>query len=176
MSLRFTSDPNLIGEVTRTLKVTERNLDEWTTEYLDTVNQERWRQVYVETDYHGGGHPVLMKLPEPSQSELITIALKSHIKDEVATAAALLNYNERDLGFSFREELIKHLEDHTRGSGFAWTEMERWRIPMIIQECDLADGVNRRPIVGKKDDEIETDFRYFQDIAGRALKLINAAK
>ena len=175
MISRFTSDPNLIHELTQVMQLSAEDLERWTKEFTDPASQEKWLQIMVETDYHGGGHPILMKLPEPNQSELISIALNSNSKDEIATAAALLNYNERDLGFGFREELIKLLEEHTSRADFNWTELERWRIPTIIQECDLADGVNRRPIVGKMNSEIEADYRYFQAIANRAKTLINSA-
>ena len=175
MIQRFTSDPSHIDELTQTMQLSAEDPEHWTKEYTDPTSQEKWLLILVETDYHGGRHPILIKLPEPSQAELISIALHSSSKDEVATAAALLNYNERDLGFGFREELIKLLEERTIQPGFRWTEMKRWRIPTIIQECDLSDGVNRHPIMGKLDSEIDADYQYFQDIATRARTLINSA-
>lgn len=174
--MRFTSDPTLIHELTQAMELSSENAEEWSKVFVDRVSQNKWLQIMVETDYHGGGHPILMKLPEPSQAELISIALTSNSKDEVATAASLLNYNERDLRLAFRKELMDFLEEHTRQTDFKWTKLEQWRIPTIIEECDLADGVNRRPIIGKKDSEIEGDFRYFQAIAERAKRLIRAAK
>ncbi len=171
MNTHFTSDPRVIEQLTRVLQITSENLDMWTTEFIDPTNQDRWLMIRVNSGYHGGGSPVLLKLPEPTRAELFSIALTSESKDEVTTAAALLENNERDPSFAFRGDLIMALEKHVHNPSFIWNEFERWRIPAIIKGCVLFDPMNRRPTLGKTASEVESDFNYFKDISERARQL-----
>ena len=113
-NLRFTAERNKIDELTN-LFIEQDNLeDDWGAKYLDPITNEYWQKIQIETEFHGGGHPVMMKLPDPRGHELINIALESEDLDEISTAAALLQHNESDLKEQFRQTLIEKLESYTK--------------------------------------------------------------
>lgn len=152
-----------------------RTTDEGWTKYYRDDNNEEWCEFYIETEYYGGGHPVLIKLPEPSQSELINLAIESSDPEKIATCAALLNYNERDLNLPFRELLIEQLEILVSNTNFKWTSETAEKIKLIIYDSNLYDDTNLRPIDGKSIQEITNDYSYFKNISNRAKDILNTA-
>lgn len=168
---RFISNKSLIEEkCSQWTKLGETD-DGWVVKYLNPINKSHWVLVRLETDYHGGGYPVLIQEPEPNQSELIDIALSTTDINVVATSASLLMYNERDLKQEFREELIEKLESHDVNLN----PFESERLKTIIYESGLHDSTNLRPIVGKSMEEVNNDYKYYKSIADRAKQIITTA-
>jgi hypothetical protein len=114
-------------------------------------------------------------LPEPTQSELIKSALESKDPTEIATCAALLNYNERDRDLPFRESLIEQLERFVSNDNFKWTSETAEKVNLIIYDSNLYSDTNLRPIDGKSIAEISEDYSYFKSISNRAKELLNTA-
>jgi hypothetical protein len=156
------------------LSLTRTTEDGWT-KYFKDDNNEEWCEFYIETEYHGGGQPVLMKLPEPSQNELINRAIASSDPTEIAICAALLNYNERDRDKPFRELLIEQLENFVSNSNIKWTTETAEKIKLIINDSNLYDETNLRPIEGKSIQEITNDYSFFKNISKRAKVILNTA-
>ena len=173
--LRLTSNPELIEKLTVDFVKTETDSNSWGTLYLCPKTNEKWQKIYVETEYHGGGHPVLFKLPDPRKLELINLIIDSENLDELATASALLVVNEKELKEEFREELINAIENKITQKDFQWNKLNSEKIKSIISETQLFDKTNRRPILGKKNIEIEKDFEFYKDISERAKKIITTA-
>lgn len=148
--------------------------DGWTEYYKDDKGEE-WCKFYIETEYHGGGQPVLIKLPEPTQSELIKSALESNNPTEIATCAALLYYNERDQDLPFRESLIEQLEKFVSDDNFRWTSETAEKVKLIIYDSNLYCDTNLRPINGKSIDEISEDYSFFKSISNRAKEILNTS-
>lgn len=170
--LRLTSNPELIEKLTADFIKTEVDSNTWGTLYLCPKTKEKWQKIYVETEYHGGGHPVLFTLPDPRKMDLIQIVLNSEDLDEITTASALLVVNEKELKDQFREELITEIENKINQKNFQWNKLNSKKIKSIISETQLFDKTNRRPILGKKNIEIEKDFEFYKDISERAKKII----
>ncbi len=146
--------------------------DGWTTIYQDEqLNQ--WRKFYIETEYHGGSQPVLLKLPEPTQEEIVECALNSSNENEIATLSALLFYNERDKGLDFRDLLITKLEKYISAPQFSSTEENQTKIKSIIYESSLYDETNLRPIDGKSIQQISEDHAYYKSLSTRAKQILN---
>ena len=173
--LRLTSNPELIEKLTAGFIKTETDSNTWGTLYLCPKTNEKWQKIYVETEYHGGGHPVLLKLPDPRKLDLINIALNSEDLDKIASASALLMVNEKELKEEFREELIIAIEHKIDKKDFQWNKLNSEKIKSIISETQLFDKTNRRQILGKKNIEIEKDFEFYKDISERAKKIITTA-
>ncbi|WP_339918481.1 Imm27 family immunity protein [Yeosuana marina] len=173
--LRLTSKPELIEKLTSDFIKIESDSNTWGTFYLCPKTNENWQKIYVETEYHGGGHPVLFKLPDPRKLDLINIALNSEDLDEIASASALLLVNEKELKEEFREDLINAIENKVSQKDFIWNKLNSEKIKSIISETQLFDKTNRRPILGKKNIEIEKDFEFYKDISERAKKIITTA-
>ena len=173
--LRLTSNPELIEKLTKDFIKTETDSNTWGTLYLCSKTNEKWQKIYVETEYHGGGNPVLFKLPDPRKLDLINITLNSEDIDQIITASALLVVNEKELKDEFREELIIAIENKINQKDFQWNKLNSEKIKSIITETQLFDKTNRRPILGKKNIEIEKDFEFYKDISERAKKIITTA-
>lgn len=153
-----------------------RTADEgWTSYYKSDKDFREWCKFHIETEYHGQYQPILLSLPEPSQIELINYLLESSDPREVATLSSLLFYNERDRGLEFREVLISRLEHFTTGMDNKWPSEIAKKINSIINESNLFDNINQRSIVGKSIKEIGHDQLFYEGIALRAKKLLNAA-
>ena len=173
--LQLTSNLKLIEKLTSEFIKIKSNSNTWGTLYLCPKTNEKWQKIYVETQYHGGERPVLFKLPDPRKSDLINIVLNSDDLDEIASASALLAVNEKELKEEFREELINAIENKINQKSFKWNEPNFEKIKSIIIETQLHDKTNRRPILGKKNIEIEKDFKFYKDISERAKKIITTA-
>jgi len=152
--------------------------DSWKIKYKDESNDDKWIEYRVNPEYHGGGYPILVKIPEPNKSELIKIAIESEQLDEIAGAALFLFWNERDNKTEFRDELIQEVEKLYKKLTISeeLTEFNKSKIRTIIYESNLYDSTNLRPIIGKKFAEIEKDHQYFKSIAERAKRILDESK
>ena len=61
----------------KTLTKTGTSTDGWTYYYVDNNSKEEWHLTRHNSEYHGGGVPVLKRIPEPTLEELIDIAMTS---------------------------------------------------------------------------------------------------
>lgn len=143
--------------------------DGWSVFYKDDIDQERWVLTTYHSEYHGGGVPVLQRLPLPTISELIEIAMTSAHKDDIIGASCEL-YEREGKGENFRSELVGQLLQ-LEISGLSSFEMERIRL--IIYNSQLYDATNRRGIVGRRIEEIQNDFEYFKSNAEKAKGLLD---
>jgi hypothetical protein len=173
--IRFTSNTKLIERLIKTFIKTDPNADTWGTIYLCPKTNEKWQKINVETEYHGGGYPILFKLPDPRKLDLINILINSDNIDEIATSSALLVINEKELKDEFREELITELENRINQNDFNWNKFNSQKMKTIIYETQLFDKTNRKPILGKKNSEIEKDHKFYLNISERAKKIITTA-
>ncbi|GAB2531513.1 hypothetical protein [Rufibacter soli] len=166
---RLYSDSKLIDDFLQRLNLVEILDGGWAAKYLDNENGKQWLKYQTDSEYHGGGQTTLIRLPEPTTTELIDIALNSEFDDEASAAAIRLSDNEQYADKEFRQELI----DRLKAKEFQkLTTRERSRLKMIIAFSELDQPENRREIVGKSIHEIEEDSQFFQRIAQKAVSIL----
>jgi hypothetical protein len=155
------ADRKLIQELEKQFELVENNSANWTKTYLDTETKFKWICFYVDTEYHGGGNPVLGKLPLPDTNELITIAMTSEYEDEVFAACKTLTEKEKIENCDFRKLLVDKLE----------ILKDKNRRIKIIEFTALDFAINKRITMGKTFDQIESDFNEYKEIAEKAKRL-----
>ena len=153
----------------KTLTKTGASTDGWTHYYADKNSNEEWHLTRYDSEYHGGGVPVLKRLPEPIIEELINIAMTSTDTNDIIGASLELSERERYKKEDFRGRLLNRLlqVDTSNLSHF-----EKERLKIIIYESDLYDATNRRDIVGKHFTEIQNDADYFRTNAQKAKNIL----
>ncbi|WP_405569072.1 hypothetical protein [Winogradskyella sp. Asnod2-B02-A] len=162
-----------------TSEMTEIESDEWETKYIDKRDQSEWIEIPLESEYHGGGNPILFRLPKPNQTELIKLLIKSTDLNQISAISCLLKeseFDKSDKHKEYREELIIELEKIVNDKEFKWNGFEKKRLTTIIYDSDLNFPHNQRESLGKKYKEVESDYRYYKNIADRAEKIITSAK
>jgi hypothetical protein len=165
------------GEVESKLKSlakTGTSTDGWTHYYVDNNSKEEWHLTRYDSEFHGGGVPVLKRIPEPALDELIDIAMTSADTNDIIGASLELSEREKYKKEDFRVKLLNRLlqVDTTN-----LTDFEKERLKIIIYESDLYDATNRRNIVGKHYTEIESDADYYRRAAHMAKSILeNIAK
>jgi hypothetical protein len=154
----------------KTLTKSGTSPDGWTHYYFDKNTNEEWHLTRYDSEYHGGGVPVLKRLPEPTIDELLNIALTSADKSDIIGASLELSEREKYKKENFRDKLLSRLlqVDTTKVTNF-----EKERLKIVIYESDLYDATNRRDIVGKHFSEIQNDADYYQTIAVKAKKILS---
>jgi hypothetical protein len=166
---RFYSDKNDINSFIKQLKLVEKLDDGWVEKYIDNSSGIEWLKYQTNSEYHGGGHANLMRLPEPTTTELIDIAINSEFDDEALAAANRLCDNEKFENKEFRQKLIEKL----KAKGIQkLTEKEKSRLKMVITSSNLDQPGNRKEIVGKSIKEIEGDSQFFQMISIEAISIL----
>ncbi|GAA4246629.1 hypothetical protein GCM10022292_33670 [Winogradskyella damuponensis] len=162
-----------------TSEMTEIESDGWETKYIDQRDQSEWIEIPLESEYHGGGNPILFRLPKPSQTELIKLLIKSKDLNQISAISCLLKeseFDQSDKHKEYREELIIELEKIVNDKEFKWNGFEKKRLTTIIYDSDLNFPHNQRESLGKKYEEVESDYQYYKNIADRAEKIITFAK
>ncbi|MDB5224224.1 MAG: hypothetical protein JWN83_2891 [Chitinophagaceae bacterium] len=149
---------------------TRTSEDGWTNYYIDKSSNEEWILTRFNSEYHGGGEPVLKRLPLPTIEQLINIALTSSDKNDIIGSAHELLEREKYNKDDFRNILIERLLliDTSRLTGF-----EKERLKIIINDSALHDSINRRDIVGKHFTEIESDANYYRTVSQKAKGILN---
>ncbi|WP_405293047.1 hypothetical protein [Algibacter sp. Ld11] len=158
-----------------TSEMTEIESDGWETKYIDKRDKSEWLKIRLDSEYYGGGNPILFKFPKPTQSELIKILTKSTDLNQISAISCLLKefeFDESDNHNEYREELIIELESIINENDFKWSGFEKKRLTTIIHDSDLNFINNQRDSLGKKYSEVETDYQYYKNIAERAEKII----
>jgi len=158
--------------------MTQIESDGWETKYIDKRDKSEWTKIQLESEYYGVGNPILFRLPQPSQTELIKILAKSTNLNQISGISRLLKEFEFDKSENhneYREELIIELERIVNDNDFKWNRFEKKRLRTIIYDSNLNSPNNQRETLGKKYSEVEIDYQYFKDIAERAEKIITIA-
>ena len=141
------------------------------------MDNTEWVQLYLESEYHGGGFPILNKSPLPSQSKLIELLLKSNHLDQISGLATLIKHSEFD-DFDnlneFRPELIVKLEDIVRSNDFKTSKFQKKRLSIIIYNTELNYPHNKRETLGKTFNEVNNDYLLYQDISIRANHILDS--
>ncbi len=173
MSKFYICNQKLIDEKIKDFVYLKTSDDGWSHFYKDINTNEEWVLTRYETEYHGGGCPILKKLPPPSVEELIEIALTSDEINDITGASIELNEREKYNNDSFRDILINKLLliDTNCISAF---DIER--LKTIIYESELYDANNRREIVGKHYTEINKDAEFYKTISVKAKAVLIAIK
>jgi hypothetical protein len=165
-----------IDEKKQSLSLISSGSDGWQRKFEDMTTNEKWIEYRIESEYHGGGYPILVKQPEPDTNELIQIALESENLDEITAASIFLYTNEESYNFDFREQLIDAVEKFFESKKRELSDFDRNKLNIIIYESKLFDSTNRRNILGKYFAEIEEDYLYFKGISERAKRILNEIK
>jgi hypothetical protein len=138
--------------------------DGWTSRYVDPLTKELWIRVYLGSEHHGGGLPILIRESEPSIAELLEIAATSDEPAEVAASAWLVA--ERDQEGSSRDLLVAIAEA-------AANKGDQARATLIVGWGRLTDSSNLRSTLGKTPAEVSADHQYFIGLADRAKGLLH---
>jgi len=167
----FICNQDEIDRKVKTLTLIETNHDRWTEHYVDKTTGENWVLTRFNSEYQGGGIPVLKRLPERSVDQLIEIAVISSDINDIIGASRELSEREKCSREDFRHKLISQLlkVDISDLSLF-----ERERLKYIIHCSGLHDPTNRRDIVGKYITEIQNDAAYYQAIAQKAEMILSS--
>ncbi len=156
------SDQTLIEQLSSQFERINRDNINWKTTYLDTETGDNWLYYFTDTELHGGGYPMMSKLPFPDTEKLIEIALTSDKEDEVFAACRTLINNEKIDNQEFRSTLINKLELISDSS----------RQRKVIKAADLDSPMNMKSQLLKSADQISRDAADFLDIAERAKRLL----
>ncbi len=158
----------------KTLAKTGTSTDGWTAYFIDKNSNEEWHLTRYDSEYQGGGVPVLKRIPALTTEELIHIALTSVDTNDIIGASLELSERERYKKEDFRARLLNQLLQVDTSN---LSDFERERVKIIIYESDLYDATNRRDIVGKHFTEIESDADYYRTAAQKAKSILeNIAK
>ncbi|HUL68946.1 MAG TPA: hypothetical protein VLT17_01775 [Gemmatimonadales bacterium] len=130
---------------------------------IDPKTGDHWIRIQLGAEYHAGGHPILVKEPSPTVSELLQLASGSHDWSEVAASAWLLA--ETDTHGGYKERLLMIAEEASH-------EGDDRRAALLVGWGRLNDERNLRPTLGKTPAEVSADHNYFMSIAARARGLL----
>jgi len=166
----FICNQNDVNSKLQTLTKTGISDDGWTDYLVDKNTNENWLLTRYESEYQGGGIPVLKRLPEPTINELINIAMTSLDTNDITGASLELSERERYNKENFRDKLLDKLLQVATSN---LTDFERVRLKIIIYESDLYDLTNLRDIVGKHYSEIQKDADYYRTISDKGKSILN---
>lgn len=166
----FICNPDDVDYKLQCLTKTGTSVEGWTEYFLDENTNENWLLTRYDSEYHGGGIPVLKKLPEPTIDKLINIAMTSFDINNIIGASIELSEREKNKKEDFRDNLLNCLLKIDTSN---LTDFEKERLKIIIYESDLYDTTNRRNIVGKHFTEIQNDADYYKTIANKAKHILD---
>ena len=147
MKPRLVLDRERCDSLKRHFAILETRDDGWTTHYRDADGDE-WIETRLYPESHGGGTSYLVRLPLPSLTELVEIALTSPLPDEAELGARLLAGDP--VG---RRDLFRRLQSEAARA----SESDSIRIRAIISWGNLESGMNPRPTLWNDASEIRTD-------------------
>lgn len=163
----FICDPDRIQEKLHELENDGVSTDGWVHYYRDADNN-RWR---LTTYYYDKEEQVevLQRLPAPSTTKLIEIALTAPGLPEIRGASVELLSREEYNDEPFREQLLDAIYtlDLENLSSF-----DRTRVQYIIYDSELFDGRNRRSILGKHHQEVKADAEFYRTCARNAISIL----
>ena len=161
LTRQLIADDSEIERKKQLLQLVDKDNENWTETYLDRDTGDKWLYYRVDSYLHGGGYPILGRLPLPDTIQLIEIALFSDRDDEIFAACRTLTDNEEIKKIDFRGTLIDRLESIT----------DNLRQEKVIKLTGLDSALNRRGILGKTMNQLNSDLEYFELISARADKL-----
>lgn len=168
---KLIGDTELINKIISGLSA--NSTSDNSTSYIDNQTGEAWLMYNVTSMYIEGQITNLIRLPEPTTTELIDIVFSSEYNDEVIAAALRLRDNELFKGQEFREDLLNRiLKVKTRNLDNG----QKTRLKTVIILTELAHGENRREIIGKTQDDIKADFDFYMNIAEKADEILETLK
>ncbi|MEJ8802971.1 hypothetical protein [Pontibacter sp. H249] len=161
----------LIEKLLDKMQLMEEVAGGWAAVYKDTSSGRFWMKCYTTAgEQSSGGYELLIRLPLPTTSELVSIAIESPFEDEAVAAIMRLLEEEALEGKDFRHLLVQQLEEINPES----IKLEqKQRARKIITLTSLLDPTNKRPIKGKTIDQLQADALYFEAVSKKALKLLD---
>ncbi len=155
----FICNQSQVDSKIKDLTKTGTSEDGWIEFYIDKNTNDNWLLTRYNSEYHGGGLPILKKIPEPTIDELIDIAITSGDTNNIIGASLELSEREKNKKEDFRAKLLSRVMQFDTSN---LSKFEKERLKIIIYESNLFDATNRRDIVGKHFTEIQTDADYFK--------------
>lgn len=162
--LYFIHDQALVDLTLKTLRSTGQTTGYLCETFIDPDSGLKWEKYPMDYNEDGDDEFGLRRIPYPTTEKLVDLAIKSNVVDEVEGAAMLLKDQEWNHRVEFREALIESIE-------LNWNTMDANRFSIISGCTELIVPMNRREIVGKSNKEIESDFKYFENLSIRAKEL-----
>ena len=172
MNKEIYTDFNDIKTKIANLKEIGKSDDGWTFFYKDE-NEQKWELNYYESDFTKHGVQILKKSRIFSIDELITIVTSSNSKDEIIGASIDLYFKEFNNREDFREKLLNKLNEFDLKD---LSDFDKERLKIIIYESNLYDPLNRREIIGVSKQKVDSDARYFREIAQKAKEILEKIK
>ena len=164
-------DAKLIKELLGKMQLMEESAGGWAAVYRDSASGKFWMKCYTTAgEQSAGGYELLIKLPLPTTSELITVAITSPHEDEAVAAIMRLLDEEAVEGKDFRHILVQQLEEMDLEKA---TSDQKQRIRKIITLTSLTDPTNKREIKGKTIEQLKADALYFEAVSKKALGLLD---
>jgi len=162
--MRIISSKQLLSQTLAGLRSLGTGADGWSTRFVDPATGERWAQILLGASHHGAGHPILVKEPTPTATELLQLAATSEERAEVAASAWLLA--ETDTHGAYKDRLVMIAEE-------AANRGDQERAALLVGWGRLTDETNLRPTRGKTPPEVSADHNHFMTIAARARALLH---
>jgi hypothetical protein len=135
----------------------------WSRVFANPASGERWLETYMQSERHGGGYQVLVRLPRPERSDWLELIAHSSHPAEIWVAAMALGEDPESY-----EALLSVLVDAARRA-------EWQRVGIAATWSGITSPMNRRPILGKAVAEITSNAEHFERIAAAASKLLARA-
>lgn len=161
----------LIQSKLKSLVKTGSSEDGYTDYYADSNTGENWLITQYESEYLDEVISVLQKLPGLAVGELVDIATTSMDINDIIGASRELLEKEQAGNKELRATLLERL---LKINASILTDFEKQRLNIIIDETELCDATNRRPILGKHFTEIQKDASYYRTIAQKAKEILNS--
>jgi hypothetical protein len=145
------------------MEVEETLDDGWSRRFVDPVSGTGWLATYLQTERHGGGYQILMRLPRPERADWLELVAHSSHPAEIWVAAMALGEDPESYG-----ALLDVLMEAARGA-------EWQRLGIAAAWSGITSPMYRRPIQDKESAEITTDAAEFERIAAAASNLLARA-
>lgn len=140
----------------------------WGHQYKDPDSSDSWEEGVL-FDRFGVGPKYMMRLPKPSTSELLRLALESPYPDE-STASLILLKNSSD-GATELRRLGDVLETLAAKSPAPWE-----RIATLVAWSGLEQPRNLTPTLNKSPKQVSTDYQVWADLSARLRRLRQQAE
>ena len=164
-------DAKLIKELLGKMQLMEEAAGGWAAVYKDTTSGKFWMKCYTTAgEQASGGYELLIRLPLPTTTELIAVAIAAPHEDEAVAAIMRLLDEEALEGKDFRHLLVQQLDEMDLKKA---TSEQKQRIRKIITLTSLTDPTNKREIKGKTVEQLKADASYFEAVSKKALELLD---
>ena len=162
--LYFIHDQDHVDRALKTLRSIGQTTGYLCERFIDPDSGLHWEKYTIGYNEDGDDEFGLRRKPYPTTEKLVDLAVTSNVVEEVEGAAMLLKDQEWNHRVEFREALIESIE-------LNWKTIDANRFSIISGCTELTVPINRREIVGKSNNEIDSDFKYFENLSIRAKEL-----